>query len=334
VRDENATLIDTPRQTPARLEVAELPSRTLKVRVWFNENAKNAPLIVYSHGFGGNRDDLSYATELLAARGYVVVALDFPSTNTYVSGGPLLEDVVNQPGDVRFVLDQVLTFNRDAKHPLFGRIDEARIGAMGLSLGGMTTQLLAFDPLRRDERIKAAVSIAGLRSMLTPAFYETRSLPFLEIGATDDNVVRFADNAALVPRDIAGSRLISLSHGTHAAFANVFRYLRFLGSPDDVACSFIKKNTSNRGERKRWSEVLGEAPGLVQDDIAHVCEPQTATHFMDPREQHRLTALAVASFFDSVFFADETVRREADEYLREGFAREFSDVRFDASMLE
>ncbi len=326
VRDWSDTLVDTTRKTPARREIAELPSRTLKVHVWFNDDAKNAPLIIYSHGFGGNRDDLSYATELLAARGYIVVALDFPSTNTFVKGGPLLEDVVNQPGDVRFVIDQLLAFNRDAKHPLFGRIDETRIGAMGLSLGGLTTHLLVFDPLRRDERIKAAVSIAGLRTMLTPAFFEARTLPFLEIGATDDNVVLFSDNAALVPHDIAGSRLIALSHGTHAAFANVFRYLRFIERPDDIACSFIKKNTPTDGKPRRWTEVFGEAPGLIQDPEPHLCVEQLNPRFMDPREQHRLTALAVASFFDSVFSPDEAIRRESESYLHEGLAKEFSDV--------
>lgn len=323
VRDWSATLVDETRQTPARREVAALSSRTLKVHAWFNADAKHAPLVIYSHGFGGNRDDLTYATELLAARGAVVVALDFPSTNTYAKGGPWLDDVVNQPGDVRFVVDQLLAFNRDAQHPLFGRIDEARIGAMGLSLGGMTTQLLVFDPLRRDERIRAAVSIAGLRSMLTPSFYAARGVPFLEIGATDDNVVRFADNAARVPRDIPGSRLVALSHGTHAAFAGVFRYLRFIARPDDIACRFIKQNTATGAAPRKWSELLGEAPGLVDDTPAHLCEPQGETQLMDPREQHRLTALAVASFFDSVFSPDEATRREAAEYLNAGLAKEF-----------
>jgi predicted dienelactone hydrolase len=269
---------------------------------------------------------MDYATSLLAAHGYVVAAANFPATNTYAKGGAWLADVVNQPGDVRFVIDQVLAFNREPGHPLFGRIDEDRIGVMGLSLGGLTTHLVSFDPARDDPRIKAAVSIAGFRQMLTPKLYHTRSLPFLEIGATDDNVVPYNDNAATVPRDVPGALLVTLAHGTHTGFATQASYIRFLSDLDKVACWFIRRNTLPPGQGPGWREGFGDQQGYVQDIVVHNCSERSNLNEMDPRLQHRLTALALSAFFDSNFAADESARRDAAIYLRQGLAKEFSEV--------
>ena len=51
------------------------------------------------------------------------------------------------------------------ERPFAGGIDRDRIGAMGLSLGGLTTTLVAFHPTLGDPRIRAAVSIAGPSAM-------------------------------------------------------------------------------------------------------------------------------------------------------------------------
>ena len=65
-------------------------------------------------------------------------------------------DAGSQPGDVSFVIDALLA------HPRLGPlIDAARIGATGISLGGITTYFLSFGAPTLDPRIRASAPIAG-----------------------------------------------------------------------------------------------------------------------------------------------------------------------------
>lgn len=100
----------------------------------------------------------TYLAEGLASRGYVVAAPDHPLTRRRAASRRI-EDVVQQPADLRIVIDRLLA-SRAGERP-FDQIDPQRIGVMGLSLGGMTATLAAFHPRLRDPRIGAAVSIAG-----------------------------------------------------------------------------------------------------------------------------------------------------------------------------
>jgi predicted dienelactone hydrolase len=82
------------------------------------------PLLVYSHGYGSSRGEARHLTERAASHGYVVVAADFPFTKTYrlLSGESLnTSDIVNQAGDVSFLIDQSLALSQDPRHPPVAR---------------------------------------------------------------------------------------------------------------------------------------------------------------------------------------------------------------------
>ena len=66
-----------------------------------------------------------------------------------------------------FVLDHVLAMDRERGNLLSHSIDEHRIGAAGLSLGGITTYLLVYGDCCRDDRIKAAEVLDGLQPGVT-----------------------------------------------------------------------------------------------------------------------------------------------------------------------
>ena len=38
----------------------------------------------------------------LASHGYIVIAANYPLTNLYTKGGPMVKDVINHPADVSF----------------------------------------------------------------------------------------------------------------------------------------------------------------------------------------------------------------------------------------
>ena len=232
--------VDPSRSTSANGDYGGASSRTLVTNLWYPTNVDGMhPLIIYSHGFVSNRNGGSYIAEHLASHGYVVVAADYPLTHGGAPGGPLISDVVHQPGDVAFLIDSVIDLN-GADRPFPGRIDTARIGVAGLSLGGLASTLVAFHPRLRDPRIKAAVSIAGPAHMFTEAFFDTAMLPFLMIAGTVDALVDYESNASTIPDRAARGGLVTIEGGSHTSFAAIAEpLLRFMAHPDALGCTAV-----------------------------------------------------------------------------------------------
>lgn len=165
--------IDTSRSTKASPPFEGAPDRRLDTWIWYpatatlsDEPAPDAPLaksgpwplIIYSHGTYGRPDNATHICEFLASRGYVVAAPAFPLTSSAAHTklpAADISDAGNQPGDVSFLIDSLLA------HPRFGpAIDAARIGATGISLGGITTYFASFGYPTLDPRIVASAPIA------------------------------------------------------------------------------------------------------------------------------------------------------------------------------
>ena len=72
-------------------------------------------------------------------------------------------DVAEQPADVSFALDEVLALDEEKGSRLFRAVDEDRIGAGGLSLGGATAYGVAFSECCRDDRLVSAAVLNGIR---------------------------------------------------------------------------------------------------------------------------------------------------------------------------
>jgi predicted dienelactone hydrolase len=145
------------------------------------------PVLLYNHGGGWSRFTATFEIEHLVSLGYVVVGVDHLGfnqskslSNGYVFKGDTLgfpEPTNTDPkgdalrsweylerrlfpmwvADAQFVLDRIEGLDRNARSPLSGRLDLARIGAFGWSFGGAT----AVDLLIRDPRVKAAIDQDG-----------------------------------------------------------------------------------------------------------------------------------------------------------------------------
>ena len=103
------------------------------------------PLVLLSHGSGGNMDNLSWLSSRLALRGAMVLAVDHPGSTSGDSSPRRSVRLAERAADLRAALDHVLADPAFAPH-----VDRLRIAALGFSLGGATALNLAGARADRD----------------------------------------------------------------------------------------------------------------------------------------------------------------------------------------
>ncbi len=222
---------DQYRQLPFAPEVAQDAVRDAAA-----ETAEPRPLIVFSHGFGGERRQTTHLCTHWASHGYVVAAMDHVGNTTVdmmqmATAGAEQSDpmaligrfIADRPADASFVIDRMLA--GDA--PL--EIDAARIGISGHSFGGWTTLMVT----RSDDRVRAALPLApaGGRTPLTPAGVANdmvdaleldwdREVPTLYLVAELDTLLPLDGMRDLVARTRKPCRAVNLLDADHFHFCD------------------------------------------------------------------------------------------------------------------
>jgi predicted dienelactone hydrolase len=330
VRSQRIALVDDSRPTAPNGSYAGDSFRRLKGKVWYPASSAQGPypLIVYSHGFSSMKEGGAYLAAHLASLGYVAVAVDYPLTNIAAPGGPNVFDVVNQPGDITFLIDSLISLNDTPGSYLEGMVDGTRIGLVGLSLGGMTTTLASFHPELRDPRVGAAISIAGPTNIFSSKFFTHAEVPFLMIAADDDALVAYATNALPVPTKVPGGALVTLAGGSHSGFAGIASLLRWIGNADALGCWLVLRSADDAFDEP-WNELLGsEEIGIEPVSIETPCSSELPPVAMNPLRQQMITAVAVSSFFESRFAPTPEKRDAARFYLSRTFAEEIPEADF------
>ena len=330
------TLVDTTRQTPAHAGLPALPSRTLPTQVWYPATGPGGgapipdaplasggpfPLVASSHGFGEINVGEAYLAIALARRGFVVAAPTFPLTNLGAPGGLDLTDAANQPADVRFVIDQVLALS-DGGSWLAGGIDKKRIGAQGLSLGGLTTLLVSYNPELRDRRIRAAFAMAPASCELTRKSLSAPH-PLLLIDGDQDLITPIAQNAELnFTRGRMPRTLVTLAHATHTAFSGLVTTDSPVNYDAALGCNFVDNITQQQVDQL----IAAFGPAAAGTDTTGCdlpCKGQVPSNRpMPASRQHDLTQAAGTAFFEEQFQKS----RAAHCFLRNVFAAENADV--------
>ncbi len=220
VTSATMTFVDTSRPTPSWNGMPGKSSRTLVTTIWFPSRGSGSvatpgdntyPLIVFAHGLGGSPQGYEQLLTAWAAAGYVVAAPLFPLSSSETPGGADGGDIGNQPGDMSFVIDQVLKASAASNGTLSGLVNSSEIGAAGHSNGGITTLGLVANSCCRDTRVKAAVVMAGTTEGLGTGHYNlAEAPPLLVVQDLHDGLVPYPDAVAVFNKARGPKALLAL----------------------------------------------------------------------------------------------------------------------------
>jgi predicted dienelactone hydrolase len=219
--------------------------RDLPIRVYLPRTESPAPLLLFSHGLGGSREGNTYLGQHWAARGYVVVFVQHPGSDSDVwQDAPSAErmaamrtaasgqNFLLRARDIPAVLDQLERWQADDKSKLHRRVDLSRVGMSGHSFGALTTQAVSGQrfPLvgssATDPRIKAAVMFSPSsprRGSAKDAFGQV-VIPWLLMTGTEDVAaigdISLESRLDVFPHLPPGSKYELVLHGAeHSAFS-------------------------------------------------------------------------------------------------------------------
>lgn len=98
-------------------------------------SGKSFPLVVVSHGYPGSRTFLTYLTENLASKGYVVAAIDH-TDSVWGETKPFLSTLFNRSSDQLFTIRALAEQASKPGNFLYGLLDAANVAIVGYSMGG------------------------------------------------------------------------------------------------------------------------------------------------------------------------------------------------------
>lgn len=98
-------------------------------------NGKSYPLVIVSHGYPGSRYFLTYLSENLASKGYVVAAIDH-TDSVFGAEKAFPSTLLNRASDQLFTIGALEELSAKPDHFLTGMVDATRVAIVGYSMGG------------------------------------------------------------------------------------------------------------------------------------------------------------------------------------------------------
>jgi len=193
-----------------RLELSENIIRrvnSIEANAYYKAKPKNNefPIIIFSHGLGGNRIQNTANIESLVSNGYVVFSIEhtydanitvFNDTtvatfNSYLSDTVTVEEFYKiripqikiRANDISFIIDKIISLKSQGHY--LGRISNINsIGVFGHSFGGGTAAVSSFI----DDRINVCIALDGWFEPIPPYIINKGiDIPFLYIGQVQKN---------------------------------------------------------------------------------------------------------------------------------------------------
>lgn len=238
---------------------ASRDGREVPIKVHLPQGAGPFPVVIVSHGAGGDWDSHAGQNQHLASYGYAVLALEHTGSNTerLRRGGPRLmqtlmemivdrEEVLGRPLDITFAIDRAEEWT--ASHAeLRGRLDVKRVGLMGHSFGAYTTMVIGgmrpalnwlkparansgvLGPDLRDRRVACGVALSP-QGVAEPFFvadsFRSLAMPLMGISGTldrqqgDHPAIGRYEAFALWPADQHRHRFVWMNNARHLDFTS------------------------------------------------------------------------------------------------------------------
>lgn len=223
--------VDSTRPTMVNGSYPGAATRTLETTIWYPAESAGTgtpaapggpfPVVLIAHGFTSQRHEHWGLAEHLASHGFIAVAPNFPLSSVFSPGGATDRDLVEQAGDVTFVLESVVALGVTPLDGLFGKVDGDSRAVVGHSLGGQTVMIDGYDKVRADPAIDAVVAMGHLSCHQLESYYDDGP-PLMIVGGSADAVVPYAQHAAGVPSgahpETAGYAPGRHSRGVHGRF--------------------------------------------------------------------------------------------------------------------
>jgi len=193
-------------------------SRNIPVKVHYPIEKGEFPLIIISHGAGGNWDTHFALAHHIATHGYIVFCLEHTGSNTktlkrtlhvFRNLNDMIHDgneVLGRPKDVSYAIDQAINWNK-SNNILKNKIDIQNIGVLGHSFGAYTSMVIAgmkpalnwlkprskygngLGQEMKDSRVKACVALSPQgsgESFFIKESFSSSSIPLIGISGTKD----------------------------------------------------------------------------------------------------------------------------------------------------
>ncbi len=201
------------------------------------------PLVVYSHGSGGQRFISAFITEALAARGYVVVAADHlgnTALDDFTGTTKTREEIVRlRPVDIRAEIAAITAASADPTSPFAGAVDADRVGLIGHSAGGAGVLMTAAgrDGAAVPEGLRAVVGLGTYVEPVTDAELRRIEVPTLLLSGTLDDTTPIATETVRAWKRLGADPLIrvDLKDVGHQSYTDVCYYSELVDARPDLA---------------------------------------------------------------------------------------------------
>jgi dienelactone hydrolase len=258
-----------------------------KENLAISSDKNNFPILIFSHGMTGFRNQNTFQIEKLVSHGYVVVGIDHvydAAATVFPNGEEVLLEPNNLSGfegldqhmeiwteDVSFVLDTLEEWNSDKGMDfLSGKLNMDKIGMFGHSYGGAA----AAQMLLKDVRIKVALNMDGVlygEPIPTVGF----SKPYMQM-----NAVKSIDKSIF---DTSLDAAISLSGKSRSSYEAFWKE--------------SQERRENASKGKGFTMVIPNTSHMSYTDF-HLFSPLLCNKGEDIRKVHKIINELSLAFFD------------------------------------
>jgi hypothetical protein len=163
--------------------------------------------------------------------------------------------------------------------------------------------------------------------MFTRRFFLTSNARLLMIAGTEDAIVDYQANAAIIPGLVPQGILLTIKGASHTGFASLAEpSMRFFDHPDSIGCSALTSSLNEAPEQNPFSTLGGLEDGVDLERNGPPLCSRRLLKALHPGRQQMITLVGVHSFFESIFAEDLNARQAARTLLTESIATDFAEA--------